>query len=222
MKHRDTVDINELIDLLHVPVVEKRLYLKIEELKSSEYENKIRLYKQKVENYKNILFENKKQQDTLAIEKGGQPYWFELTKFKEYKWQVTRLEPEPPPYLDILEIIPPDIIKLIDLSLTDPDKIESRRNILSTTFHITYDLEFVRCSANHAIGTICTTCDASQSPGIKLYEKAYIESDRIDFALKSFFSYMQKIPTIRTYFLNEFFSKIKFICEEGNENIIVS
>ncbi|MDD1648740.1 MAG: hypothetical protein LUQ42_05590 [Methanomicrobiales archaeon] len=221
MRQRDTVDINELIDLLHVPEVEKRLYLKIEELKSSEYENKITLYKQKVENYKNILFKNKKQHDTLAIEE-GQPYWFELTRFKGCQWQVTRLEPEPPPYLDILEIIPPDIIKLIDLSLTDPDKIESRCNILSTTFNITYDLEFVRCSANHAIGTICETCRTPQSMGIKLHEKAYLENNHIDFALKSFFSYMQKIPTIRTYFLNEFFSKIKFICEEGNENIIVS
>ncbi|MCI0470970.1 MAG: hypothetical protein L0Y73_04870 [Candidatus Aminicenantes bacterium] len=222
MKRRDTVDIHELIDLLHIPVIEKRLYLKIEELKSSEYENKIELYKQKVENYKNILFENKPLEDTSAIEKRGQTYWFELTRFKECKWQVTRLEPELPPYLDILEIIPPDIIKLIDLSLTNPDKIESRRNILSTTFHIAYDLEFVRCSDNHALGTICSTCELAQSPGIKLHEKTYIESECSDFELKSFFSYMQKIPTIRTYFLNEFFSKIKFICEEENENIIVS
>lgn len=218
MTKRETIDIHELIELLHVPVVEHRLHLKVEELKSSEYENKIILYKQRVATYKRILFESKVKTSN-ENEKSTQPYWFELTKYRDDEWKVTRMEPDPPPFCDILEIIPDDIIKLVDCSLTNPDKVESMRNIPSSIFQKHYDLEFVRCSDNHAVGTICETPVCAEK---RYQDKAYIENEKLDFALRLFFSYMQKFPLIRDYFLNEFFSKIKLMYEEGNEDFILS
>lgn len=219
MKKRETIDINEVIELLHVPLVEHRLHLKIKELKSSEYESKIKLYKQRIETYRRILYANKVPETGNGDEKMKQLYWFELTKFREDEWKVTKIEPEPPPFSDFLDIIPDDIIKLIDSSLTNPDSIEKMRDVSSGFSQKHYNLEFVRCSDNHAVGTICETIASMEK---RYQDKAYTENERLDFALKLFFSYMQKFPSIRDYFLNEFFSKIKLIYEEGNEDFILT
>jgi hypothetical protein len=219
MKKRETTDIHELIELLHVPVVENRLHLKIQELKSSEYENKIKLYRQRVETYRRVLFENQAQKPGNEEKDSSPLYWFELTKYKSNDWRVTRIDPEPPPFFDILEILPDDIIKVIDLSLTNPDRVESRRDITSHLFGKRYDLEFVRCSANHACGTIRETAASMEK---RHRDNAYTENEKLDIAFNMFFSYMRKFPSVREYFFNEFFSKIKLMCEESDEDITLS
>ena len=213
---RETTDIHELIELLHVPVVENRLYLKIQELKSSEYQSRIKLYREKVETYRRILYENRDRESGGAEKSPGTLYWFELTKYKHNDWRVSRIDPEPPPFYDILEIIPDDIIEVIDLSLTNPDKVESRLDAASHLFGKRYDLEFVRCSANHACGTIRETTASLEK---RHRESVYTENEKLDIAYNMFFSYMRKFPSIREYFFNEFFSKIKLMCEENDEVI---
>jgi hypothetical protein len=217
MKKREPIDINELIELLHVPVVENRVHLKIEEIKSGGYENKIELYNQKVTTYKHVLFENRRQEPGKEEVNSCQLYWFELTRFKNGVWKVTCLDPAPPPFSDMAEIVPDDIVRVIDHSLTNPDKVEIKRKIVSNIFCKHYDLEFVRSSENHAFGTIRKTPAAAE----KGYpDKTFYESEKQDKAIKLLFSYMQRSPSIRDYFLKEFFNKIKVICEE--EGFILS
>jgi hypothetical protein len=219
MKRRETTDIHELIELLHVPVVENRLHLKIQELKSSEYENRIKLYRQRVETYRRILFENRTRESAEEDQNSSPLYWFELTKYKHKDWRVSEIKPEPPPFFDILEIIPDDIIQVIDLSLTNPDRVESKRDITSHLFGKHFDLEFVRCSANHACGTIRETAASMEK---RHRDKTYTENEKLDIAFNMFFSYMRKFPSIREYFFNEFFSKIKLMCEDSEEDITLS
>ena len=128
------LDIHEFIQLSHIREVRDIFALKVEELKNSKARKLIEDYRLKKNTHRQLLFENvvqqektknneKEKQNIPAYEEEPSLYWFVLTRYKPWMWQVTEMEPEPPSYELRLRILPSDIIEQMAEAEVNPVKV---------------------------------------------------------------------------------------------------
>ncbi len=160
------LDIHQLIQLSHIGEVRDIFALKVEELKASKAGKLIEDYRLKKNTHRQLLFESVVQQEKAAknghkdkeykpsYEKEPSLYWFELTRYKPWMWQVTEIEPEPPPHERRLRILPYDIIERMAEAEVNPVKVNQPKPVLSLDSNCFYDLKYVRYSSNTLFGVV--------------------------------------------------------------------
>lgn len=228
MTDRETVDIGELIELLGIPEVEDQFWKKLQSVKTDVFSKHIMGYREKKSEFRRRILEGmrvmSKDGGGVGAECNNEPYWFEMMLYREQPclWNITVLEPQPPPFYDRHEIVPVEVFKCIDEAPVDPDTIRMPPGIRSELYGKTYDLKFMRFSRNHAFGAIM---ENNEGRAKRYLEMDYSFNESMDMAYREFFSYMRRFPDIRDHFFNEFFYVIKpmqdreFIVIKQNEEV---
>lgn len=210
---RETINIDDLIELLAIPQVEEHFRNRFEWLKYDEHSKYIEAYREKKEALRQEIFENRRQEMEMpGIGTSGELYWFEMVCFNEAScsWRITKLEPQPLPLYDRSEIIPADVIEYIDESPVDPGELRTLPGVHSAISGRSYDLVFLRFSRNHAFGTIR---EGSESRQKRQREPVYTGEEKSETEYEILFAYMRRYPEVQKYFFNEFFYVIKPLCD---------
>lgn len=205
----ETINIDDLIELLAIPQVEEHFRNRFEWLKYDEHSKYIRAYREKKEALRQEIFENRRREMEMpGIGAGGELYWFEMVCFNEAScsWRVTKLDPQPLPLCDRSEIIPADVIEYIDESPVDPGELRTLPGVYSAIYGRSYDLVFLRFSRNHAFGTIRESSESRQK---RHQERVYTGEEKMDTDYEIFFAYMRRYPEVQEYLFNVFFNIIK-------------
>ena len=151
------VNIYELIECSHVPAFNRILALKLEEIKSGVLKADIEAYKNKVNQYKMVLLEyewgRRKRGDENEY---PQLYWFELSKFADRNWSITKFDPWPPSIEPYYKSIPLDIVYLLFIPIMPVglDRLVVLEDILYDRRDSKIDLRYIWCSCNHIVGTV--------------------------------------------------------------------
>lgn len=212
MAHQDYIDIIELMELLNVPEIAKHLYYAIQNCKTGEYANKIKIFTEKKKALRQALFESFYLENNQSPKEiPGSLYWFEVIRLSKDYWEIKTLEPTPPPYFEKSEIIPGDIIQLIAAYPFNPDQVERLTNVPSHLYAKNYDLQFTRFSPYMACGTIAENQQAREQ---RIKSQIFTRGEQLEVAYKVMFYYMEKFPTLRNYLFNEFFSILKPAIDE--------
>lgn len=202
------LDIYEFIQLCHIDEIKEIFTLTMEQVKASKAGEYIENYRTKKSNYRRELFddvlkkEKKKNKGKKKNDKemflGEEPplYWFVLTRFRDWVWHITEIEPEPPDYAHALGILPNDLImRMTNLDFAvNPEKVEGLDAVFSSEFDNFYDIRFVRYSSNTVFGTV------RQDPARKeeVFAKLDISPEKRDeMAFKIFDYAMAEFPALK-------------------------
>lgn len=215
MGHRDYIDIIELMEILNVPEIERHLYYAIQNCKTGEYADKLKIFKEKKKALRQALFESFYPGNNKSSKEIHSPlYWFEVIRYSKGYWEIKVLEPTPPPYFETSEIIPGDIIQLIVAYPVNPDRVERLTNVSSHLYAKNYDLQFTRLSRYMVCGTINENQQAREQ---RVKSQIFTWSEQLEVAYKVMFYYMEKFPMLRSYLFNEFFSILKPAIDERQD-----
>lgn len=213
MKPSVNVDIIEMMELLSVPEIERNLYFAVENYKSGEYAQKLKILRAKKKMLKQALFGSALME--TAESSNGMPnrlYWFELCRFRREQLEINVLEPTPPPYYETSEIIPQDLVQMIESNPVDPDRVESITGVRSRLYGKNYDLQFTLFSRYLACGTVRENQQAREQ---RFKSRTFTWNEQLDVAYKVLYYYMEKFPALRNYLFKEFFSILKPAFDEN-------
>jgi hypothetical protein len=214
MKVNANIDMTEIMEMLSVPEIERNMYFAVENYKTGEYAQKIKLFKAKKKAMKQALFgsypgENENIPNGLA----NRLYWFELGRFRRNQWEINILEPTPPPYYKESEIMPEDLVQMITNNPVDPDRVERMTGVRSQLYGRNYDLQFTLFSRYFACGTIRENQKAQEQ---RFKSQVFTWNEQWDVAYKVLFHYMERFPSLRNYLFKEFFNILKPAVDEKN------
>ncbi|MCP4157188.1 MAG: hypothetical protein GY757_56275 [bacterium] len=206
------IDMNELLELVHVPEVKETLFFEFAKLREGILKERIEnYYKKRDEYFKELLGEPMTiQEASTARHFGPVPRWFELSRTSEGHWSTNKIIPSPTSMHQYYEILPLDIVDMItEEAPVDIDTVVTRTALYSQHRYRQYDLKFVRASSNHLYGTVQENWDLDKmrtfeelvSPGeakqeqevisprdaVRLRDRKYVE--------KSFNYYLEKVKT---------------------------
>jgi hypothetical protein len=187
-------DIVELFDLVHIPEINKVFALKIEELKGSDLRQCIQDYQRKREMYYQDLF--------VTHYREGELYWFELTRYREWDWRMTKISPASLSYRSEYDILPWDVIDQIIDYPVNPDKVNTLEALHSDMLNKTVRLQFVRTSLKHIIGTVREKPGYLNVQGKKESISLNLLDENLEIAQQVFFHSLPKSP-----FLNDVFTQ---------------
>jgi hypothetical protein len=161
------LDIDEVIQLSHIDAIRDILAFKLEEIKAGDVGKLIDDYREKKEHYRRMLYEEamgeeaannvNKKDSRLFTAHGEEPdlYWFVLTRYREWKWQITESVPELRSHEGRSRVLPDDIIRRMEEdSKKDPVTLYSPDPVYSSDSSSFYDLRYVRFSSNTIFGTV--------------------------------------------------------------------
>jgi hypothetical protein len=159
------INLYEMIDLIHVPGVNRALAAKVKEWEEQglaaceeEYERRRRHYYKKMcsPSVDEILSAFKSPKDTMitSFASSTQLYWFELIQYEEWQWRMVHLEPQTPFYNHQYKILPMDIIERMAETPVNPDQVVTMKGIRSPSLKKKMDVQFVRYSSTHIFGTV--------------------------------------------------------------------
>jgi hypothetical protein len=90
----DDLDIKEMLDLIHVPEINRALAEKMEEWKGDGFRSFLLEYQQQLERYFINLYEKPlKKMQTTGEDKKARLYWFELLQYQVGDWRMQRFHP---------------------------------------------------------------------------------------------------------------------------------
>ncbi len=154
VKIQKSLDLRTLIGLMQIPEVNEVIKLKVEELMSGEFEPLIRGYSEHTEKYYQSLFECRVQLEEAAGNKLYPPlHWFELYMYSDNFWGTSCWDSSYGRCTSVYDLLPKDVLDLILEELVEPGKIHSK-TVYSRFQKNTVDLQFVRMSPNHIVGTV--------------------------------------------------------------------
>ena len=195
------VNLYELINFSHIQEVNRVFALKLEELKTSSLEENIEAYKNRCENYFQVMF-NRFSRQEKKLEKQGYPrlYWFDLSKFFTADWSITRIKPCPPAYQPYYFIIPVDIIQYITMYYpVNPDRVVTLEAIPSSLSGKKVDISFVYSSTNHLFGTVRENISDWED---RFTREKEVMDRKVPYRL--FFHYLHKFPHINEKFIQQY------------------
>lgn len=208
------LDIHEFIQLSHISEVRDIFALKVEELKTGKARKLIEDYRLKKNTYRQLLFENVVQQEKTTNnghkgkenipfhEREPSLYWFVLTRYKPWMWQVTEMEPEPPSYELRLKILPNDIIERMAEVKVNPVKVNLPQPMYSNDSKSFYDLKYVRFSSNNLFGVVRENLHMKN----EMYAKIKVPPDeKMKIALKILFYCITEYPPVARMFIDGMF-----------------
>ena len=208
------LDIHELIQLSHISEVRDIIALKVEELKTSKARKLIEDYRLKKNTHKQLLFENvveqekitnndhKRKQNIPPYEEEPRLYWFVLTQYKPWMWQVTEMEPEPRSYEQRLRLLPSDIIEHMAEAEINPVKINQPKPLYSNDSRCFYDVKYVRFSSNNLFGVVRENLKLKN----EMYAKIKVPPDKkMEAALDILFYCISKYPVLARMFIDGMF-----------------
>ncbi|NIM11578.1 MAG: hypothetical protein GTO45_05745 [Candidatus Aminicenantes bacterium] len=205
----ETNDVNlyTLIELVKIPEFNRYLRLKVDDVKNGTLNKYAVEYKKKEDKYNEELFIRIRDQQEEAGEEEYPPlYWFELTRFRLWDWGITILSPWPPPYEPYYNVVPRDIIRRITASFpVDPDMVITIKALQSKEVDKKVDLQFVRLSSNHIVGTVRENLDDWQE--VFNGDRDVLEKD-LDAAFRLFFYYLHKYPDLNKEFMQRYIKKM--------------
>jgi hypothetical protein len=221
--------LGELEELLNIPQFERIIFHKIEELKlylkdEIEHYRKLKDYFKKLAYGDMEVLSSEKDEKEKSLGRNGSidsdkhepTYHFELSQEKDNHWNVTSLEPSPPPGYDIYDVIPEEVIEYIVSLDTMSGKIKTITDLaLPSVGGIRFDLHFTKYSLHHVLGTI-KTHQIEETSNLKgsgdgvmenIYNYTKKEPEESDY--KELLYYMHKYPPLRMYFFTEFHMRMK-------------
>lgn len=218
------INLRDVIDTLKVPEINKLVFLRIGKISSdTRCQRQIESYRRGVDEYFRELY----QDVSCRREQAGKDqypvlYWFELSRFAESDWELTRMRPIPPPYEPYKEIMSGQIIEKITSGFpVNPDKVVTLKAEPSGWLNRRVDLQFVRFSANHLFGTVKENLDdwEGKFPG----EPGMWERD-IEMAYRFFFYYLHKFPSLANEFIRFFIREVlpKLVERGANKKVTIN
>jgi len=208
--------LDQLQELLNVPQIERILHHKVEELKLN-LSDEISHYREVKEVFKKSAYGVMKVCEWEEEEDKSQVYHFEMNALDSGEWQVTGLEPSPPPGYSFQDIVPEEIVRYVSAFETAPGKVESKRGFrVSGLQGLTFDLMFTKYSNQHILGTIQSTrlpiSHEVEEREQETQEEIY-DYDSLTFGDESniheMVYYLQKYPDLKAYFLTQLHMKMK-------------
>lgn len=198
------MDLNlyEMIDLAHVPEVNRELADKLQKWLdeggrsiASDYDNMRKKYLETLFLGPILCF--------IGENKGSLPpkppmYWFELVQCDAWRWRVIKMEPQDAVCNNQYEILPTDIIERMSESLVDPDRVVTMKRVRSTLLNKTMDLQFVRCSSTHMLGTV-----KERTPK-RDWREWDVEADA-----ELFFDFRNRFPEVVDDFVRDYMTRIE-------------
>ena len=210
------VDLFEVIDLSHIPEVNRVLAEKLEDIGRGELGKCLEEYKLKRDNYYKEMFEKVGRQD-----QGLPLYWFELTLYEGLNWRITSMESFNPQYAHPYGVLPWDVIQEIAGSVVDPDRIITREAIHSDSLNKNVTVRWVRYSSEFIFGTVIeVTSPGTQAGDGAVTDHTRLEEDMMVYNL--FYDNMRKYPDQTRDYLYEFFSKklpALLVNQKGSQNL---
>lgn len=194
------VNLYDLIDLVHIPGINRVFASLAARLKIGDLQPCIDAYQRKERMYYEELFINN-------YRAGQNPplYWFQLTQYDAWQWRITHMAPTPENSLLRHEILPRDIIERITRELVDPDKIITMKAVHSNSLNKTVDLQFVRYSSSHILGTVRENPDTAKVQHNE--NRVTLEGD-MELAYRVFIHYTQKFPGLNKFFIQGFLKQV--------------
>lgn len=204
--HQD-VNLYDLIRFSHIPEVNRIFALKLEELKTGELGECIDAYKSRREKYFREMFTDFPRQEK-KLEKQGSPrlYWFDLSKFADADWGITRISPWPSPVEPYYIILPEDIINCITMYHdVAPDRVINLEAVPSVLSGKKVDISFVYSSSNHLFGTIRENISARK------YQFTADDDDLTEdqgLVYRLLFHFLYKFPELKEVFIKLYINSL--------------
>lgn len=215
------INLRDVIDTLKVPEINKLVFLRIGKISSDiRWQRQIESYRRRVGEYFRELYESVyRRREQAGKDRYPVLYWFELSRFAESDWELTRMRPIPPPYEPYKELMSGQIIEKITSGFpVNPDKVVTLKTEPSGWLNRRVDLQFVRFSTNHLFGTVKENLDdwEGKFPG----EPGMWETD-IEMAHRVFFYYLHKFPSLAKEFIQFFIREMlpKLVKMEANKKV---
>lgn len=206
MDAQETIDIDELIDILDVEEIEKSLSYAMREYKSGRYSEKIQLLEARKKAFRQSAFESQQREKKEGEETRPVLYWFDLVRYNHKEWKIRRLEPSPPPYYNLSEIMPEDVIEQIDQTPANVEKVLRLTEFSSRLYSKSFDVQFIRYSPYHTQGTIRESLKSQEK---RFSINQFTPNEEWDAAYKALFYYMEKFPGIKGHMFSEFFKLLQ-------------
>jgi len=144
-------NIYELIDLAHVPGVNRELAAKLADWGKKKISAREEEYDNARKSYCNTLFVVPRRQKAPGY---NRLYWFELLQYDNWQWRMVNMFPWKLPHDHQYKVLPTDIIDKMSEFPVEPDKVVTMAGAHSTLLNKTVDVQFVRYSSTHIFGTV--------------------------------------------------------------------
>lgn len=193
-----TVNILEMIDLVHIPELNNVLAAKLEVLEDVDLRALIADYKGKERRCYETLFRDSRRGDESL-------YWFELIQYEEGEWRIAFIEPKPSPQTTSYGILPRDVIGEIVKTGVNPDNVVTMNGVCSPSLNKAVDLQLVRLSPTHLVGTVKDSVfEGEETP---LEGPVTLDGD-MDAAFRVFFHSLNSNPSITKELIRVFLNRI--------------
>ena len=144
-------NIYELIDLVHVPGVNRELAAKLAAWENQTIAAREEEYDTPRKSFFNTLFVVPRREKVPGY---SRVYWFELLQYDNWQWRMVNMVPWTLPNDYQYKVLPTDIIDKMSEFPVEPDKVVAMEGAHSTLLHKTVDVQFVRYSSTHIFGTV--------------------------------------------------------------------
>ena len=153
-KTNDTVELNRLINLVHVPEVKREFNDLHCRLKDKDIQRHILDFKSRKRELFIELYKNRRE-GNVGANTAGDFYWFELTCYGPGDWRLTSAYPLHDVYIvPQYEILPQQVIEKIIDTPVNPHEVRSVFNLKSGFWRKVVDVKFCRLSEGFICGTV--------------------------------------------------------------------
>lgn len=206
---------DELDELLNIPQVERIIHHKVEELKIY-LKDEIEYYRQLKEGFRRMTYGELTvlEADPGAEGRGGRDseqkrvYLFQLNKDARDRWGPPGLEPLPPAGYDPRDVFPDRLVNHIAGDAFSLREFHTVTGLLLPGIeNVLFDLQFTRYSEHHMLGTVCRR--EIRSAAAEEENHCFDPKEAEEGDCNELLHYMQKYPSLRIYFLTEFYMKMK-------------
>jgi len=218
-KTNDTVELNRLINLVHVPEVKREFNDLHYRLKDKDIQRHILDFKSRkrelfIELYKNCWEGNG------GANTAGYFYWFELTCYGPGDWRLTSAYPfHEVSIVPQYEILPHQVIEKIIDTPVDPHDVRSVFNLKSGFWRKVVDVKFCRLSEGFICGTV-RLCKRLQG-NIPRNKKVNIAPRDLEMAFRKFYYLFSLQPGLIYSFMVDFLKDkmpgLKVMAGEGQD-----
>ncbi|MCP4218195.1 MAG: hypothetical protein GY765_26395 [bacterium] len=204
----------EITELVNIPPVGVILYHKAQELKELN-RDELELYRKLKKSFRRDAYG---RMQVLQDKTSGSPptYCFQLDKSVDNMWQVTEIEPYPPPNRPIGNILPSPIVKYMTAFRPNPAQIEENASFaLNNLKGRLFNLRFVRYSDTQVLGSISDISELQDMPAPRDPENnlvdinEYYTGKSTEHDYNDLMAYMEHYPEFKEHIFSEFFLKWK-------------
>ncbi|MCP4155834.1 MAG: hypothetical protein GY757_49370, partial [bacterium] len=189
------IDIDKFLNLCHVPEAKETLLLQIEKIRVGPINERIDAYYQRKQEYKAALLGEVLPPVVAHMKTTTQaiPYWFEISRLLEGKWDIFTIEPKPISRSRRNELLPPDVVEVIAAeSLVDIETVVTKKRVVSLATSRCFDLKFVRASSNHIYGIVVENRESSDKMRDSSVRANLMKDDEIE---NMFLGHMEEAKT---------------------------